>query len=122
MTREIKFRAWREGQMYYGDDLCITMSGKIVGWLSEDDIENKIMQFTGLLDKNGKEIYEGDIVEAINDKGWEKEIHMSGIKPVVWNKKESCFSMGEQKIPMYWGGFKSLEVIGNIYENPELIK
>lgn len=81
-----------------------------------------LMQYTGLKDKNGKEIYEGDIVFS----GEEKKCEMCGIYkcrnkyPVVWNEEYHSWYLGEQGE----GGApycnKPLEVIGNIYENPEL--
>ena len=75
-----------------------------------EDIE--LMQFTGLHDKNGKEIWEGDILGNGVDRSW----------PVEFN--DAAFTWGI--IPLRQIDFKSdrcgLEVLGNIYENPELLK
>lgn len=127
MNRPIKFRAWKKKEMqmfmithlsfmknstgsaedrgcegYYGDNHRDRFS--------LDDIE--LMQFTGLLDKNGKEIYEGDIVRV-----WVGE-HEVREKVVEWEKEELSWSIGG-----YHGfDYDIFEVIGNIYENPELIK
>lgn len=75
-----------------------------------------LMQYTGLTDKNGKEIYEGDIVKS---EQWTPEIYR------VWFSRGGfCFSNDTTDIE-YVNDAKYLEqfeVIGNIYENPELLK
>jgi uncharacterized phage protein (TIGR01671 family) len=78
----------------------------------------ELMQFTGLKDKNGKEIYEGDIVTAklyqIND-GYCHDVHFhNGTFRIRW----SMFRLDE----LFENSYNSeVEVIGNIYENPDLI-
>ena len=77
-----------------------------------------LRQYTGLKDKNGKEIWEGDIVEyeTLSSKG--------GLFGKTRN--EVKFIRGYFELVPYedkrWGGYQNLEVIGNIYENPELLK
>lgn len=123
--REIKFRAWdkkkkkkkkmREVTTLYLDKAANRQPGAgfsdLIYWNSLKDYE--LMQFTGLKDKHGKEIYEGDIVRR----------HWSGDKAedqaVVFT--DGAFIWGDGKgatgIDSSWA-----TVIGNIYENPELIK
>lgn len=75
--------------------------------------------FTGLHDKNGKEIYEGDIVKNINP----KSDAYNNTSEVVYHKAIGGFvvlfeNIGQDKM---LGGYEHLEIIGNIYENPELL-
>ena len=138
--REIKFRAWHKtwssqeidksdwhgkGQkingMQYVKSLSQSNSGKwwvhLADWKSSCPLEDVIlMQYTGLKDKNGKEIYEGDVLR-ISDEALPE---MRGkIVSVV-------FEMGAFRDSYYkWtisGKSYSYESIGNVHENPELIK
>lgn len=118
--REIKFRAWDGKKMHYqvrfggvkdGIPLSPSVWDEKIGWtiLSENPVL-EIMQFTGLYDKNSKEIYEGDIVKHATDEGVYKVIFEDGGFYVL-------SSYDFQTINEY-----PLEVIGNIYENPELLE
>lgn len=118
MTREIKFRVFQDERMYYD----VSTNGARVWWgtsigsgdeYSLPRAEVKLMQFTGLLDKNGKEIYEGDILKS----------NFGRVGPVVWYRRG--FFIQAESLPngvtdfLVW---EQSEVIGNIYENPELLK
>lgn len=75
----------------------------------------EVMQFTGLKDKNGKEIYEGDIVRL---EQWEPEIY-----EVVFNRGGFCFRHSDTDVFYHDAKYiEKGEVIGNIYENPELLQ
>lgn len=83
-----------------------------------------LMQSTGLKDKNGKEIFEGDIVKFPEFNG---DIY---ITPVAWDKSCACFGVSfSGKYPVsfdyleeFYTELKEIEVVGNIYENPELVR
>lgn len=124
--REIKFRAWiKEGA--YDDgilpdgnemDYIQGFVGETV-WCSDNseiDIKScELMQFTGLKDKNGKEIYEGDIIKGDT---------YGHILEVIWDEGYCGFSPFLDLIDGDYTGedWGRCEVIGNIYENPELLE
>lgn len=120
MSREIKFRAWdkRHNSMEYINDLY---------WFEENGIhdfndDNYIfMQNTGLKDKNGKEIYDSDIVKVT----W-------GSGKIVFYEVKYCESLGyhylrdtknkedDDIICVY--DYSQMDVIGNVFDNTELLK
>ena len=128
--REIKFRAWDNEEKWMVDGLYISFDGDIF----TDDVDPhdtpykemelanaeryELMQFTGLKDANGKEIYEGDVLrdsESI----------------VIVKFVDGEFSVDYRTIGGKWRNYSSLfgyledyegEIIGNIYETPELIE
>ena len=106
--REIKFRAWRpfpQGEMYYFslEDLIFNSFNK-QPLIDYSGIREGIEQYTGLKDKNGKEIYEGDIIHI---ESWHGRV------AIRWSIKMAVFN-----IP--WP-ITDAKVIGNIHENPELL-
>jgi len=117
--RAIKFRAWdKEEKMMFDFDLDdIFEDGKknTEDQSYADYMKGTIiMQYTGLIDKNGKEIYDGDI---FTDKKW----YVVKAKIEFENGMFGWWSDGrEEFIPL--NDCKEIEVIGNIYENPELLK
>jgi len=106
--RELKFRAWdtKKNKMWDMEELGYFMFDNITE--AETKFNSILMQFTGLKDKNDKEVYEGDIL--LNKCYGERQII---VKWVTDGFNASSHSMG---------GIKQCEVIGNIYENPELIQ
>lgn len=110
--REIKFRAWNAEHQH------MSFSHQVLSrWF--EAIESggyELMQYTGLKDKNGKEIYEGDILEYVEDYIQEDLIKYS--KGIV-NYLDGGFQIDNRGLVAEWGPVK---VIGNIYENKELLK
>lgn len=121
MNREIKFRAWDYEAKKMMD--WVTLAPRIYEIYGHDKNDNatslEFMQFTGLLDKNGKEIYEGDIVKTHFDKTDQYEAYDE--------IGEVCFEALRWTIEDRRHGknnrfYEHSEVIGNIYENSELLE
>lgn len=111
MTRPIKFRAWDETykEMWY-----FPLIGSHANQSKLQNTTVHIMQFTGLHDKNGKEIYEHDILR------FPTEV-TKALQEVLYSKH----LLRTRNAKGWWGDPKSwsdVEVIGNIYENPDLLK
>lgn len=115
--REIKFRSWDGTRMYYWGFL---EEGKFDGPPSShkgNPFTMEQMQFTGLLDKNGKEIYEGDILKT------NAPLYDEGVCEVKWSDVEVGWMIAMPGLVfLRAGAAKSLEVIGNRFENPELLE
>ena len=127
--REIKFRAWEIDskkmrhvvKIWWWNGRPSHISALLRGAQTEQGDNEKIMirerfelmQFTGLKDKNGKEIYDGDIVKYDDD-----------IWQIEWNNNTACFQLllndGIGLHPLF-DNFHC-EVIGNVYEHPNLLK
>ena len=117
--REIKFKAWNTKLEKWIDDIDLSMDGVVVlntaqtfgGAYVHEPI---LMQYTGLKDKNGKEIYEGDIVKDKYGETYSVEY------------KKDCFVVEYQKgdfSSVFWLSDKTggIEIIGNKFENLELL-
>lgn len=138
MNREIKFRAWDKGDKVFQKDFVVKEGKVFLAIYDRGDYYKLIktgwilQQYTGLHDKNKKEIYEGDVLQwgygECKECGQE---HKKIRGEIYWNEFGASYqtSNGSYLISNHGntqlkgnGERDDLEIIGNIYENPELIK
>jgi uncharacterized phage protein (TIGR01671 family) len=110
--REIRFRFWSDILKHW----VVPDDSILPGVLRGADDKMHALQYTSLKDKNGKEIYEGDLVR------WIEQTRIE-FGAVTW--VNDGFSIAYRDVPdqyriLYYA--PELEVVGNIYENPELVK
>ena len=141
MQREIKFRCWDGNRMVLVGvlDLGTDTAWETYDWYDQEGTGRtnfgvnevgKLMQFTGLKDKNGKEIYEGDVVKIHNLRiTWKRnepefDWRVVGIKwnHYLWQFNNSVLSQPLSDYDTRTLEPFSIEIIGNIYENPDLLK
>ncbi|CAI3679702.1 Phage protein TIGR01671 [Clostridium neonatale] len=135
MSRKIKFRMWdkdyKEMRIFgknQHDDFRTNRNNELYYYNLQDGETSsecgayELMQYTGIKDVTGKEIYEGDIVEFYNDVDY---VLHPGIAKVIFDL--GAFQMENEKYGIDYLGNMDIDdmcirVIGNIYENPELLK
>jgi uncharacterized phage protein (TIGR01671 family) len=120
--REIKFRAWKPngilGHMSTVESIDWEHNMLFCGGVSNWQLSNvNLMQYTGLKDKNGTEIYQSDLV-AFTEGGKRKQ------GEIVWKDREALFAV---QMDDGWGSMAlqnldDIEILGNIYESPELLE
>lgn len=119
--REYKFRQLVNGRWHYFGFI----DGAFIGPVSPDIENNPVNQFTGLRDKNGREIYEADIIRSIGFNVHMRDRYPTGPEPVE-HKFEYIkeVSMDNPYWPVLYIGDSEpdIEVLGNVYEHPRLLE
>jgi len=116
-NRIIKFRIWDGFEFHNFDEFVSLIEDKIESFQELTKHKSlKIQQFTGLLDKNNKEIYEGDLVNYYYIPGMPHGIEREDFQneEVRYNPKSTAFVFGRWESHPY--EIKDIEVVGNIFE------
>ena len=132
--RKLKFRAWLKEEKKMVNVETMDFTDKSIQYLEKNEFINayllrrmifddiELMQYTGLKDKNGKEIYEEDIIKY----KFPYDTRLKHISPVKFLETEASFGIKDRygnEIPLYTISANNyFEVIGNIYENKNLLE
>lgn len=122
--RDIQFRAWdikgkhmlNVGALdWHWSHIAVYAEAETLEWRPDMDVDCVLMQLTGLKDRNGKDIYEGDIL-----------LDAVGVGEVKWMPEHCAFLVRTTDPHQYHrlesdGQLKISEIVGNVYENPELL-
>ena len=118
--REIKFRQFDptlDGFMFFElNNGCVHITNDDIESFDDDRKNSPIEQYTGLKDRNGVEVYEGDVVK-----------YLTHTAHVFWSPQDFGFVHYNEVIGGYAGlsffkGYKDFEVVGNIHQHPELLE
>jgi uncharacterized phage protein (TIGR01671 family) len=130
--REIKFRIWDNELKWWWceDSQYLQMDGKKIHpapWSTlSADLPNDsivVLQYTGLKDKNGVEIYEGDIIHYKFDGDSYPKEAVDRILTCSYDEDEGMYSFDNSDHSYYWAEIKRhCNIIGNLFENPELLE
>ena len=122
MNRPTKYRAWANGKMRDVRAISFTQSGEVHRILDAEGVQRvpeALLQFTGLRDKNGKDVFDGDIIAC-------QSMRENCLHQVIWQGPRLFGGIGEWHLEGLAEGARydwigGEEIRGNIFENPELL-
>ncbi|OXL83165.1 hypothetical protein BCV73_08795 [Paenibacillus sp. SSG-1] len=118
MNREIKFRAWHAGHKYAEPQMLFDEKpGDCLVWLAQGQNIAQVMQYSGFKDRKGNDIYEGDFFTDTDDNYLWQIFFSDGCYYAASGSDTLMLQEFMDK-----SGSCDIEVIGNIYENPELLE